>query len=943
MSLTIPNKFNIKLTSNLDKQSLVTTCIQNVTPWLKPNNAIFFPEYTDHGFTHLNEVLLSSEGLITDVARQHLTSEDIAAIVISTILHDCAMHMTIDGFYTLISGQYSPINSRFLGSEVSWPKLWQSFTEEARKFSSKQLIAMFGNSTPIRPIPENKLDLTERDKLLIGEFIRRHHARIAHEIALNGIPGVEGNCIALFYKQEDLQFMDLCGFIARSHNMGLREAVDCLEEPKKRQHLKVHVPFIMLVLRIADYIQIHSERADSQLLNIKALVSPISQGEWKKHHAIVEIIHAHDDPEAIFIDAEPQDAVTYTSLKQLFKDIQSEIDRSWSVLGETYGRYSEFSNLGINIRRIRSSLDDEQKYIASKSPNYIPKLMEFRTASMEMLDLLVTPLYGDNPDVGVRELLQNAVDACKELKDCEVKQLVSKSQETGLADISLTLYKHRDGTGRFEVKDRGIGMTLDVIDNYFLNIGASFRNSDYWKSNHINNGHSTVHRTGRFGIGLLAAYLLGDKLTVTTRHVSEPADKGLKFECSRNSTNIIVDHTTCDSGTTISIDLSDFTVFELSRHTHKWDWYVHSDIKVERKIIDLQLNTIVDLPQRLELPTCNEELDKGWNRTSHPDFDDIIWRFKDHQHLKGLYCNGIRVSSYSTLRDVRISSYIEVISPQEPELVIFDQDGHLPLNLERTGLDGNKVPFLKNLKQDISNNFVVNLIELLSKHKEGITRELIEDCVYPNIKGLSSRIRTYQAELDVSTFVLSINKAVPFDLACLASVKPKSIIIDASLGLESGAWSTPGLINSSEYYLPVVCNTKGKGKRSGWIRNFFEIEGTYGSNVESLPICGRRILISKSEVNRLVGTSYVPKTFWNKLSQEWENDDWIMYSLGAVEKFEGDLKLITQYFTQTKQFAFVQHFYDWDNFEVNLESEEASTEFFDAWSNNVESLYLNLY
>ncbi|MEZ8110214.1 ATP-binding protein [Vibrio splendidus] len=942
MSLLIPQNFSEKLTLNLDKRSLVTNCTQNVTPWLTPNNAIFFPEYTDHGFTHLNEVLLSSDGLITDIAKQYLTSEDAAAIVISTILHDCAMHMTIDGFYTLISGKYSPIRSRFLEPEPPWPQLWESFIEEARKFSSKQLLAMFGNSTPIRPIPEDKLELTEKDKLLIGEFIRRHHARIAHEIALNGIPGVDGTCIALFHNTEDSLFMDLCGFIARSHNMGLREAVDCLEEPKKRQHLKVHVPFVMLVLRIADYIQIHSERAEKQLLNIKALVSPISQGEWKKHHAIVEIIHAHDDPEAIFIDAEPQDAVTYTSLKRLFKDIQAEIDKSWSVLGETYGRYSEFSNLGINIRRIRSSLDDEQKYIASKSPNFIPKLMEFRTASMEMLDLLVTPLYGDNPDVGIRELLQNSVDACKELKDCEVKQLVSKSQETDQADISLTLYINQDGTGRFEIKDRGIGMTLDVVDNYFLNIGASFRNSDYWKSNHVNNGHSTVHRTGRFGIGLLAAYLLGDKLKVTTRHVLQPIDKGLTFECSRNSTNIVVDHITCDSGTTISIELSESTVSELNRYSNKWDWYVHSDIKVERRVINLHPNIVRDLSQRLDLPKCNDELDKDWHRTCHPDFDDIIWRFKNHNHDRGLYCNGIRITSYSSIRSLSISPFIEVICPKGPELVVFDQDGHLPLNLERTGLDGNKVPFLKELEQDMSKSFVNSFIELLSKYQDGITRELVEDCVYPNIKGLTSGIRTYHSEIDVSTFVLSKNKVVPFDISCLENIKPRSIVIDASLNLEAGAWNTPGLLDSSEYYLPIVCNTQGKGKRSGWIRNFFEIEGAYGSNMEELPICGRRILISKTEAQRLVGTSYVPKTFWNKLFKEWENDSWVMYSLGAVETFNEDLTLITQHFEQTKQFAFIQHFYDWDSFEMDLKTDELSTPFYDAWINKVNHSYLSM-
>ncbi|PCP73601.1 hypothetical protein CQA25_06185 [Morganella morganii] len=326
----------------------------------KAQQYVFFPEYTEHGFTHLNEVLLSSSGLITDEARKILTSEDIAATIISTILHDCAMHLTPDSFYCLISDKYPRTESRFVDEEESWTNMWLSFIDEAKKFNSKQLESIFGDTTPVREIPDNKLDLTDRDKLLIGEFIRRNHARIAHDIAINGIPGVDGDIVRLTTAKTENHFMDLCGFIARSHNMGLRQAVDRLEDAKKRQHLGVKTPFIMLVLRIADYIQIHAERADKELLQIKHIISPISRGEWKKHEAIIEIIHAHQDPEAIFIDAEPQDAKIYVGLKKLFQDIQNELDQCWSVLGEIYGRYKEFSSLGINIRRIRSSLDDEK-------------------------------------------------------------------------------------------------------------------------------------------------------------------------------------------------------------------------------------------------------------------------------------------------------------------------------------------------------------------------------------------------------------------------------------------------------------------------------------------------------------------------------------------------------------------------------------------------------
>lgn len=274
--------------------------------------------------------------------------------------------------------------------------------------------------------------------------------------------------------------MDLCGFIARSHNLGLRNAVDKLEKQKRQVHLNTHAPFLMLVLRIADFIQIHSERAPSQLLNLKNLVSPVSRGEWEKHRSIVEMHQAHEDPEAIYIDAEPEDALTYEALNRLFSDIQSELDLSWSVLGEVYGRYKELSALGIGIRRIRSSLDDVDEFLDAKKPQYIPKVLKFRTADSEMMELLISPLYGDRPEVGIRELLQNSIDACVELNDLAVKHGFEGVDDPGF-DVSVTLKSISEDEAYIIVEDFGVGMTLDVVENYFLNIGASFRNSDRWK------------------------------------------------------------------------------------------------------------------------------------------------------------------------------------------------------------------------------------------------------------------------------------------------------------------------------------------------------------------------------------------------------------------------------------------------------------------------------
>lgn len=658
--IKIPNRIKEKLETNQSFYTFSMSCISILSPWLNDNKTVFFPEYTDHGLTHLNEVLLTADSIISDESWDHVTSQDAAAIIVSVLLHDCAMHLTEDGFYTLIQDRMTEVRSRYIGTEKKWSEVWHDFFSEAKRFDASKLKSIFGDEIPVKKIPDNKLDLSGRDKLLIGEFIRRNHARIAHEISFYGVPGVNGCSIKLGDEPEE-HFLDLCGFIARSHNMDLRSAVDKIEKRKKQVHLNTHVPFLMLILRISDYIQIHSERAPKQLLHLKTLVSPISKGEWKKHHSIVEIHQAHEDPEAIYIDAEPKDAITYEELRKLFKDIQSELDLSWSVLGEIYGRMGNLRELGITIRRVRSSLDYFDEYISEKKPTFIPKVLSFKTADSEMMELLISPLYGDKPEVGIRELMQNAVDACAELKDYKVKQGIPFEENQG-SDVCITLYDNGNGNGgKITIEDYGIGMTLDVIENYFLNIGASFRNSDRWKKEHETDGRSNVYRTGRFGIGLLAAYLLGDNLLVETRHISQEEDQALSFECRKGSKSIIVSRSTLHFGTKITIDISESIKNHLVMEHYKWDWYSLERPKVERRIV--QENNVNILKQSRYVPGPDSDIEGGeWKRITSEGYDDITWTYteisgrrKYYRSAPILVCNGIIITDMLRLDNFNIS------------------------------------------------------------------------------------------------------------------------------------------------------------------------------------------------------------------------------------------------------------------------------------------------
>jgi hypothetical protein len=943
---SLPVRLENLLKKDQGLHGAVLASINSLYQWLYDNKTPFFPEYTDHSLRHLEEVLFSADSIISDDSWKILNPEDAASIVIAVLLHDCAMHLSEEGFYQLINGGCPEVKSNYVKDSHGWALLWSDYMAEARRFDGKKLKEIFGDDRPVRDIPENKVDLTLRDRLLIGEFVRRHHARLAHEIAFNGVPGFSEKSLKLIGFED--KYLDLFGFIARSHNMNLREAVECIGSTKRRLHYNVHVPFIMLVLRVADYIQIHSERAPNELLKVKGLLSPVSKREWSKHSAVKDINNAHDDPEALYVDADPKDAFTFVALKSLLSDIQSELDGSWSVLGEIYGRFKDLNCLGVKIRRIRSNLDNVEEFVKINRPDYIPKLLNLKTADAEMLELLVSPLYGDNPSIGVRELVQNAVDACVELDDLVSQGLVEPSYKIK-AGVSIALYDE-EGGGKLVIEDNGVGMTIDVVENYFLNIGASFRNSDLWKKEHETNGKSNIHRSGRFGIGLLAAYLLGDEIEVTTRSAKLQESEGLNFRCKKGG---LVEIKNCSSGngTRIEIKLPASIKEKLLASPDSWDWFCLAYPKVTRCIVG---EKNMSLGQRQSVPNKHDAVDNElWRRVEVEGFDDLLWAYHDLRRDEfrssyGIICNGFIVSEdwYKGLdgyknRTLYLSPGMNVITAAMPTLVVFDQDGRMPLNLERTGLLGDDIPFKKELARDVAKKIVEHTVADFKDVNISICKEVVGKALHHDIPGLSV---SHGPLRNLAYLIICQEGLLPLDFHLMKDSKVSRVLIDLTdFDNGAGVWTSDELVKQGIPYLPVEMNGGGITQKVDFLRECFGIS-TYGSSEHytglfvGLPVVGYKVLLKRKDAERLFSTGKVPRFFWSELSVEWESDNWQLYEVGKTSSFGDDFDIGTMcaQIERSGSFGFVAVYFDWNGFETD----KKESVFYKTWLDVVGETYL---
>jgi molecular chaperone HtpG len=402
-------------------------------------------------------------------------------------------------------------------------------------------------------------------------------------------------------------------------------------------------------------------------------------------------------------------SVTVTARQGRFRltGLQRELDQTWAVLGEVYGLqvHTGLNLLGLRIRRVKSNIDDVAEF--AKTVPYVPDQIAFEAANADLLKLLVAPLYGDNPGIGLRELFQNSVDAVREFNDLASRNsavlLVDRYEQD--ADVTLKIDCDENGLPlEIVITDRGIGMTAETVRDYFLKVGASFRNSMVWRQEYEDgDGHSQVLRTGRFGVGALAAYLLGDSIEVTSRHAVSLETEGVIFRARLDDESISLERISCPVGTRISIKVPERSRKHIEQILPaSWQDIIDYGSGVghyflKKPSLARHFQNRPNLPVQGWLPQPEDSAFDDWRCFENTTFEKVFWTYRDNcPHLSS---NGIVIETERPSHD----SLREFIAT--PNISVFDKDGKLPVNLQRTGLRG-PLPFVDDLLRSIAEDLL---------------------------------------------------------------------------------------------------------------------------------------------------------------------------------------------------------------------------------------------
>lgn len=883
LEIQVPPRLQRLLAQGGSNHSGVLSAITEFSVWLSDNKTPLFFEYTDHGIAHVTNVLKSVESLVPETAWEILSPYDAEAIISAVLLHDCAMHLSVEGFRSLIKDREAP-ESPLFGREPSWATEYKRFEQEAMRWDAKRLISVFGDADPAQPISEEG-PLSDRQKLLVGEFLRRNHARLAHEIAIDCVPGPSGaDKVFSPFSSFPEKRRDLYGYLARSHNMSIRGAVDGLQKISRRKYLDVYCPYVMALLRVADYIQIDSARAPTQILQLRGLKSPVSRQEWAKHHAVLELHQWGDDPEALNVVASPPDVTIFVGLRALFKDLQRELDESWATLGEVYGRVPQLSALGLSVRRLVSNLDDAAQYETTGRPPYLPEEVRLTTSSAELLNLLVGPLYGNRPSIGVRELVQNAVDACSEMSHQSAKHA---SEYAPLIEVEVDVATSGKGTVR--VTDNGVGMTIRTIKDFFLTAGASFRRSAWWAAEYANEQNkSLVRRSGRFGVGSLAAFLIGPRMTVITRSYSDETGLGFKFSVSPDDDLIQISRVECEVGTSIEVAIVDAEVMDglLDSSPDFSDWFLY-----ESPQLIYRENSAGEWVEREPRFVVSADQADAWVAFHAPDFEALRWspaRVSRYGRRPGrLACNGIFVTEYTwngDLPEIRISPDAGAYRVHHPDLLVDDRDGRLPLNVQRDGLVDAEYPFQQFLEESIATAYATRIIETIKYDADPAN---LRACALD----LVAVRRDFSDSLSCPVAITG-GGWIPLETEVFRRVGLKKFFLDYC---ESASFR--GVISSLESdklsgwtLVPLNLGSAGLGAVVGRFRDLIDKQKRTGHDVPYAvgEIKGIRVFIRKEALSVAKRKGGVPNFLMRTLVEYGEFNGWFVLDFGDCSMAEGE-------------------------------------------------------
>ena len=204
----------------------------------------------------------------------------------------------------------------------------------------------------------------------------------------------------------------------------------------------------------------------------------------------------------------------------------------------------------------------------------------FKSESKRLLDLMINSIY-TNKDIFLRELISNASDALDKLY---YRSLTDKKVKVKKDKLEINLSFDKDNR-TITISDNGCGMTKEELESNLGTIAKS--GSLNFKENMTKD--EKIDIIGQFGVGFYSAFMVSDKITVTSLSVDD--SKAYVWESEGVDGYTITEGSKKDVGTEIVLKIKEdddefnyskyLDEYELKQLIKKYSDYISFPIKME--------------------------------------------------------------------------------------------------------------------------------------------------------------------------------------------------------------------------------------------------------------------------------------------------------------------------------------------------------------------------
>ncbi len=265
----------------------------------------------------------------------------------------------------------------------------------------------------------------------------------------------------------------------------------------------------------------------------------------------------------------------------------------------------------------------------------------FQTEAKQLLHLMIHSLYS-NKEIFLRELVSNASDAADKLR---FEAVSNGDLYEGDAELKIRISFDKEAK-TLTISDNGIGMSRDEV---IENLGTIAKSGTAQFMQKLSGDQKKdAQLIGQFGVGFYSAFIVADRVVVTTRRAGAAPDEAVRWECSGDAEFTVESVEKAGRGMTVELHLKD-DALEFADH-----WRLRSIIKKYSDHIaipvvmqkqtpagedaasaepeDEVINTATALWTRSRSDVTDEEYKEFYKHVSHDFTDPLSW---SHNRVEG--------------------------------------------------------------------------------------------------------------------------------------------------------------------------------------------------------------------------------------------------------------------------------------------------------------------